>query len=67
MDVRHPEVTVQLTGTNGNVFALTGAVGHAMKRAGVDRAEIQQFYEEVQASQSYDEALRVMMRWVDTR
>ena len=28
--IRHPEVTVQLTGTDGNAFAVLGAVKNAL-------------------------------------
>jgi hypothetical protein len=40
MDIRHPEIRVELIGQNGNAFAVMGAVKREMKRAGVDQAEI---------------------------
>ena len=54
----------KLTGTDGNVFALAGRVGKALKRAGqADKAR--EFYEKLPNCGSYDEALRLMMEYVD--
>jgi len=54
----------ELTETDGNVFALAGRVGSALKRAGqADKAK--EFYEKLPNCGSYDEALRLMMEYVD--
>lgn len=63
-DVKHPDIDVKLSGLDGNVYVLGGAVGRAMRQAGIPDAEIKEFYTEISASQSYDEALQVMQRWV---
>ena len=56
----------QLTGTDGNVFALAGRVSQTLKRAGMpERAK--EFTERVFKSGSYDEALQVMCEYVDAR
>ena len=47
--IRHPEVTVQLTGTDGNAFAVLGAVKNALAGAGVSEAEQAEFCSEVTA------------------
>lgn len=72
-EVRYPGCTVQLTGKDGNVFLIIGRVRVALrqhlKEIGVATAEtnrrLDEFVTEVQSSESYDEALRVIMRWVD--
>ena len=54
----------KLTGTDGNVFALAGLVGQTLKRAGLhDKA--QEFYGKLPKCKSYDEALQLMMEYVD--
>ncbi|UXR28784.1 hypothetical protein [Bacillus phage Nachito] len=60
-------IEVQLFGEDGNVFNLMGIVSKAMRRNGISKDEIEQFQNEVTSSNSYDEALQVMMRWVDVR
>lgn len=55
---------VQLTGTDGNVFALVGRCSRALKTAGL-RAEADEMTERVFAAGSYDEALQVMLQYVD--
>ena len=37
--IRHPEVTVHMAGTDGNAFAVLGAVKNALAGAGVSEAE----------------------------
>lgn len=61
--VRHPDVCVQLTKQDSNIFSITGRVSTALRRAGY-QADIPQFTDELFASQSYDEALACVMRWV---
>lgn len=64
-EVRHPEVEVQLTGEDGNIFFILGAVRKAMRRSGtVLPGEIEAFTSELTNSESYDAALQVVMRWV---
>jgi hypothetical protein len=63
MDVKFPQVKVQLVGEDGNAFAILGRVGKALRRGGVEKAEIDQFYAEAQAG-DYDNLLRVVMQWV---
>ncbi|WP_270364122.1 hypothetical protein [Bacillus paranthracis] len=60
-------IEVKLIGEDGNVFNLMGIVSKAMRRNGISKDEIEQFQNEVTSSDSYDEALQVMMRWVDVR
>jgi hypothetical protein len=63
MDVRHPEVTVQLSGEDGNAMAIMGRVSRALRRAGCDQKELDAFYTEA-TSGDYDHLLQTCMRWV---
>jgi hypothetical protein len=58
--------TVQLTGTDGNVFALLGRCTQALKRAGM-HDEATKLAKDVMSCGSYDEALVLMMEAVDVR
>lgn len=55
---------VQLTGTDGNVFALAGIVSKALKAAGQVN-EAARFNEELLHCESYDAALLLMMRYAE--
>ncbi len=63
-DVRFPDVHVELTALNGNVFILIGAVTGALRRAGHFDAA-QDFVHEATGSTSYDEVLQLIMRTVE--
>lgn len=62
---KYPDVEVQLTGEDGNVFFIIGRVCAALKRADVSEAEIEAYTNEC-TSGDYDHALRTTMRWVTT-
>ena len=64
-DVKYPQVHVQLTGKNGNVFVLMGACTEAAKAAGLSKEQIREFTDEVFVAESYDHALRIMMSYFD--
>ena len=57
---------VKLIGTDGNVFALLGACTKALKRAD-QPAQARELAAKVLAAKSYDEALQLMMQYVDVR
>lgn len=57
------DVTVKLTGQDGNAFAILGAVDRALRSAGVPKAERSAYYAEA-TSGDYDNLLRVTMQWV---
>ncbi len=65
-DVKYPEVEVQLTGEDGNAFAILGAVRAALRRAGVSRDEIEKFMAEAMSA-DYNHLLRTCMRWVNVQ
>ena len=64
-DVRHPEVVVQLTGKDGNAFAILGTVQQALRAAG-HADDIAEFFAEA-TSGDYDHLLQTCMRWVTVR
>lgn len=61
--VKFPDVTVRLTGEDGNAFAILGAVQKALRRAGHVEAA-QEFYTEA-TSGDYDHLLQTAMRYVE--
>lgn len=61
---KYPDVFVQLSGNDGNAFAILGAVQAAMRRAGIDRSEQEAFIAEA-TSGDYDALLRTCARWVE--
>lgn len=65
-DVKYPHVEVQLTGNDGNAFAIVGNVSKAMRRAGVEKAEIDRYVAE-SMSGDYDHLLQTAMSWVSVR
>lgn len=59
-------VTVQLTGRDGNAFAIMGAVKSALKKAGATEAELDEYFKE-STSGDYDNLLRTAMKWVNVK
>jgi hypothetical protein len=64
MTPRYPNVKVKLTGTDGNAFAVMGAVTKAMRRVGASPDEIALFRKEA-TSGDYNKLLQTAMQWVD--
>lgn len=63
---RYPDVSVQLTGEDGNAFSILGRVRRQLRRAGASEEELETFQDEATAG-DYDHLLRTVMRWVDAR
>lgn len=63
-DVLFPAVTVQLSGLDGNAFAIMGRVRSALQKAKVPKDKITKFLEEAKSG-DYDHLLQTCMRWVD--
>jgi hypothetical protein len=59
-------VSVQLSGNDGNAFAVMGAVKSALKKAGASKEEIEQYLSD-SMSGDYDNLLRVAMEWVKVK
>lgn len=60
---KYPEIAVQLTGNDGNAFAVLGSVTRAMQRAGIPKEERDAFVAEA-TSGDYDALLQTAMKWV---
>jgi hypothetical protein len=58
-------VTVQLTGRDGNAFAVMGAVSKALKESGVPQMEVTEWLKEAMQSPSYDALLMFVMETVE--
>lgn len=63
MNTKYPDIEVQLTGNDGNAFAIMGAVSSALRRAGVSTDEIEEYHIE-STSGDYDNLLRTACAWV---
>ncbi|TQE33052.1 hypothetical protein [Streptomyces ipomoeae] len=59
-----PDVEVQLSGEDGNVFSVIGRVAQALRQSG-HRGEAQEFAKAAYSAGSYDEVLQLAMRTVD--
>jgi hypothetical protein len=63
-DVKYPQVKVKLVGNDGNAFAILGAVSGAMRKAKIEKAEIDAFTAEAMGG-DYDNLLRTCTQWVN--
>ncbi|AGT12823.1 hypothetical protein REPROBATE_87 [Mycobacterium phage Reprobate] len=61
---KFPDVHVQLTGNDGNVFLIIGRVQRALLSGGASREQAAEFVNEITSADSYDAALAVVMQWV---
>jgi len=60
------DVKVQLSGNDGNAFAIMGAVKSALKKAGASKEEMDKYVSD-SMSGDYDNLLRVAMEWVKVK
>jgi len=63
MEVKFPEVEVELVGSDGNAFAVLGKVKNALSRGGASKEQVDEFLKEAMAG-DYDNLLQVCMKWV---
>ena len=63
MTPKYPDITVLLTGMDGNAYAILGRVNRALRQAQVPDDERQTFMQEATAG-DYDALLQTVMRWV---
>ena len=64
--MKYPEIEVQLTGRDGNAFAVMGAVIDGLRQGGVSKEEINA-YREDSMSGDYSHLLNVAMDWVNVQ
>lgn len=62
-----PQVTIDLDGPHGNVFAVIGICCIVARQVGMPSREIDEFRREILSTHSYTEALRVMGEWFELR
>jgi len=60
------DVKVQLTGRDGNAYAIMSAVSKALRQAGASDEEVYKYQDE-SMSGDYDNLLRVAMKWVNVQ
>ncbi|MBC7165713.1 MAG: hypothetical protein H5U15_12085 [Roseovarius sp.] len=63
---KYPDITVALTGQDGNAFAVLGRCREAAQKAGLSDDEIAAFMTEAMAG-DYDQLLQTAMRWFEIR
>lgn len=63
---KYPEIEVTLTGTDGNAFAVMGNVSKALRRAGVEKSEIDAYTKE-SMSGDYDNLIATAVAWVTVK
>ena len=64
MQPKYPHITVKLTGTDGNAWAVLGKINEALRNGGVPKAEQDAFFDEA-TSGDYDHLLQTAMQWVE--
>lgn len=62
-DPIYPDITVQLSGEDGNAFSILGKTMKALRRAGVPEKEITKFSAEAESG-DYDTLLATVNAWV---
>lgn len=62
---RYPDVSIRLSGEDGNIFSIIGRVRGALRKAGHPVSVQDEFSGAVTATASYGEALRTVMAWVN--
>jgi hypothetical protein len=63
---KYPDITVTLTGQDGNAFAILGRCRAAARDAKLSDEEIAAFMDEAMAG-DYDHLLQTAMRWFEIR
>lgn len=66
MNPKHPDITVELVGHDGNAFSVLGRCRKAAQEVGLPEDEIAAFLAEAVAG-DYDHLLQTTMRWFDVR
>ena len=66
MDVKYPDITVQLAGVDGNAFSILGRAQQALRRGDVPEGQVKEFMAEA-ISGDYDHLLATVIKWVDAK
>jgi len=62
-EVKYPEIIVELSGQDGDAFAILGAVKKILKKNNIPQEEIDKFFAEAMAG-DYDNLIQTAMQWV---
>ena len=62
VDVKYPEIVVELVGGNGNAFAILATCTKAIRKAGLSKEEQEAFMDEAKEG-DYDHLLCTCMKW----
>lgn len=62
-EVMYPDIEVELSGQDGNAFAILSRTARAMTRGGVSKEQVDQYRHEA-TSGDYDHLLATTMKWV---
>lgn len=65
-DVKFPQVTVRLSGENGNAYSILGRVRAELRKSGATKEQLEEYFKEA-SSGDYNNLLRVTMRWVNVK
>jgi hypothetical protein len=60
----YPDAVAELSGHDGNAFAVLGAVRRALREADVNADEIKEFMDQATAG-DYDHLLQTAMKWAN--
>jgi hypothetical protein len=63
-NIKFPDIEVNLSESDGNAFAVIGAVRRALRKAGVPDEKIKEFSDDAMSG-DYDHVLQTCMKWVD--
>ena len=63
-EIKYPEITVELSGQDGNAFMILGLCKRSMQRAHLPQEEIDKFMKEA-TSGDYNHLLATVMAWFD--
>lgn len=64
MEPRYPDITVELSGQDGNAMFIISRVRNALRRACVPKIEIDAFSSDAMSG-DYDHVLQTCMAWVN--
>lgn len=63
MDVKYPNIEVQLSGEDGNAFFIIGRVRKALRKGGATTAECDEFMDEAMSG-DYSHVIGTCAKWV---
>jgi hypothetical protein len=64
--MKYPNISVKLTGNDGNAFSILGSVRKSLKNGGVSSDEIDLFMKEAMSG-DYDNLLQTCCKWVKVK